>query len=84
LNNVLRMSALYLLIKQKKSQSGQALIEYLLIFGLLGLVTVAMVQNLSEFMGNTTGRLGFVLTQHLSSGTCQNICAGNSFINKTE
>jgi Flp pilus assembly pilin Flp len=66
-----------------RSQSGQALIEYLLIFSILGLISVIMVNSLSEFMSNSNGRLGATLTNHLSSGTCSNICyADESFNNR--
>ena len=53
---------------------GQALIEYLLLFGMISLVSMGIVRAISGFMSNSTGSLSYALTQQLTTGSCEKYC----------
>ena len=53
---------------------GQALIEYLLVFGMISLVSMGLVKAISGFMSNSTGSLSYALTQQLTTGSCERFC----------
>lgn len=53
-----------------KTKFGQAMVEYLLLFGLMAAIILGMTKGYSSAMGNTMGRLGSILSTKLSSGVC--------------
>jgi hypothetical protein len=55
-------------------KKGQALIEYILLFGMMSLVAMGLVRAISGFLGNTTGSLSYALTQQLTTGSCGRLC----------
>jgi len=55
-------------------KKGQALIEYLLLFGMMSTVAMGLVRAISVFLGNTTGSLSYSLTQQLTTGSCERFC----------
>jgi len=55
-------------------KKGQALVEYLLIFGLMALISVGMAKALNGMMNNMVTSLSYVLSQHLSVGVCESSC----------
>ncbi|EQC47054.1 hypothetical protein M899_0177 [Bacteriovorax sp. BSW11_IV] len=65
-----------------KKQKGQALIEYLIIFGFLAVISVNMVKIISTSFGTYIGGLAYQLTQQLSVGACNRNCFHNGYINK--
>lgn len=54
--------------------SGQAMVEYLVVFGFLALLAVNLVSGLGEFFKNTVGSLGMILTHQLNVGHCEDLC----------
>lgn len=65
-----------------KNNHGQAMVEYLLIFGMMALISVGLVKGFSATTGKSMASLGFVLTQHLSTGVCKKLCFYDSYINQ--
>jgi hypothetical protein len=53
---------------------GQALIEYILLFGMISLVSMGLVRAISGFMSTSTGSLSYALTQQLTTGSCEKFC----------
>lgn len=67
---------------KKKKQLGQAMIEYLIIFSFLALVSIQMVQGVAGFVQGTIGNLAYYLTQQLSVGVCEKECYFSEYSNK--
>jgi hypothetical protein len=63
-------------LKRKKSNSslGQAVVEYLVVFGFISIFAMLLMKNFSGYMSTTFGNMAFVLQQHLSVGVCKDIC----------
>jgi hypothetical protein len=53
---------------------GQALVEYLIVFMFMILITVKMVASIRTMMGTMVGTLGFVLSDELKVGVCEKDC----------
>jgi hypothetical protein len=64
-----------------QKNSGQALVEYLIVFLFMTLITLKMVNSLREMMGVMVGNLGYVLSDELRVGVCQSDCFINNFKN---
>lgn len=60
---------------------GQAIVEYLLLFGLMTLISIGMVKGFGAAMGESVSRLAFTLSQQLSVGTCKVHCFGTDYRN---
>lgn len=61
---------------------GQALIEYILIFGFMIFLSVNFVKSLNTTMSKSVGSLAYELTEQLSVGACKKNCfVGSSFLN---
>jgi len=58
---------------QKKS-SGQALIEYLFVMIFIILLSIKIVNLFTDFMRDSMGNLGHVLTNYLTVGVCESKC----------
>ena len=63
------------------SSHGQAVIEYLFLFGLMALISIGMVKGFGNAMGVSVSKLGYVLSQQLSIGTCERHCFGTGYKN---
>jgi hypothetical protein len=64
-----------------RTKSGQAVVEYLLVFSFIALLSINMVKGLGLAMGTASGSLGFVLSQQLTIGVCPSTCFSNDFAN---
>lgn len=60
---------------------GQATIEYLFIMVFIISITIKMVTAFSEFMRDSVGNLGHVLSMNLTVGVCRDQCFFKGFKN---
>ena len=60
---------------------GQATIEYLFVMIFLVLVSIKLVGAFSDFMRDSVGNLGHVLTMNLTTGVCQKDCFFSNYKN---
>ncbi|MDD0854559.1 hypothetical protein HBN50_15715 [Halobacteriovorax sp. GB3] len=65
-----------------KKQSGQALIEYLLLFSFMALLAVGMVKGIGSYLGSSVGSMAYHLTQQLTIGACEGQCLHKAFGNR--
>lgn len=61
---------------------GQALIEYILIFSFIALVSVGFVKSLNALMNKSIGALAYELTEQLTVGVCKKRCFYSGFLNQ--
>lgn len=61
---------------------GQALIEYILIFSFIALVSVGFVKSLNSLMNKSVGALAYEVSEQLTVGVCKSRCFYNGFINQ--
>lgn len=61
---------------------GQALVEYIVVFSFLALISIKMVQGISGYLTDTTGNLAYYLSQQLSVGVCEEHCFFSKFKNE--
>jgi Flp pilus assembly pilin Flp len=71
-------------VKKTKNHNGQAVIEYLLLFGFSALFAMAMFRSLTGFVGEGMQSLAFALSRQLSTGICSEYCYMNNFKNMKE
>ena len=64
-----------------KANGGQAMLEYILIFGMMSFVAMSFVKAISTFMSNSTGSLSYSLTQKLTTGSCARNCFYSAYGN---
>jgi hypothetical protein len=57
-----------------KNQQGQAAVEYLLVLLFVVMVSLKMVGSFNDFLRDSTGNLGHVLSQNLIVGICDQLC----------
>ncbi len=67
---------------KRLNESGQAVIEYLIIFSFMALIGLNMMKSLGSFMSGTAAGLGYALTQQLASGVCRKDCFYDGFKNQ--
>ena len=58
----------------KLNSGGQALLEYLLVMIFVIILSVKMVTVMTDFMRDSMGNLGHVLTTYLNVGVCERKC----------
>ena len=63
------------------SQSGQAVVEYILLFGFLMLIMLAFVRGINVAVSETMGGLSYALSQQLTIGVCEELCFFTSYEN---
>ena len=63
------------------NSSGQATVEYIIVFAFLFLIAVGLVQKITLFMEGTSERIASVLSHQLSTGFCSQQCMGDGFQN---
>jgi len=68
-------------ISPQKNQ-GQALVEYLIVFLFMTLITLKLVSGLRSMMGVMVGNLGYVLSDELKVGVCDRDCFFTGYRNK--
>lgn len=61
---------------------GQALIEYLLIFGFMTFITISMVKGLGKTLFKSVGYLGYEMTEQFTIGVCTQHCFYSGFVNQ--
>ena len=61
--------------------TGQAVVEYIIVFAFLALISLAMARFIGGFMGNVASSLGYQLSIHLSAGVCPRDCFFEGFQN---
>jgi len=64
-----------------KAKKGQALLEYILLFGMMAFIAMSFVKAISTFMSNSTGSLSYSLTQKLTTGSCGRYCFYSAYGN---
>ncbi len=69
-------------LKNKMGVSGQALIEYLLIFSFMTMLTIGMVKGLGKTMLKSVGYIGFEMTEQFSVGVCAKACFYSGYENQ--
>lgn len=67
---------------QNNSMRGQALIEYILIFSFLALISVGFVKSLNGLMNRSIGSLTYEVSEQLTVGVCERYCFFNGFTNQ--
>ena len=65
-----------------EKNSGQALIEYILILSLFALISVGIARIMNEMVNDMVTQLTTVLSQHLSVGVCEQSCFFNGYRNQ--
>lgn len=65
-----------------KNKSGQALVEYLLIFSFMVMLSLGLVKGLGRTMTASVGVLGYELTEQFTIGVCQKLCFYNGYVNQ--
>jgi len=64
-----------------KKNSGQALVEYLVVFSFMAIIAIKLATGIQGFIKTTMGGLSKALTMQLSSGVCKSNCFYKSFSN---
>ena len=62
--------------------SGQALIEYLLIFSFMTFVSISLVRGLGKTLMSSVGNIGFELTEQFTVGVCKKLCFYTGYENQ--
>ena len=68
--------------KNKSRASGQALIEYLLIFSFMTFITINMVKGLGTTLFTSVGYLGYEMTEQFTVGVCKKDCFFTGYSNE--
>lgn len=61
--------------------SGQALVEYMFLLLFIIGISVKLVGSFSDFMRDSFGNLGHVLTTNLTTGVCKSQCFFSGYKN---
>ncbi len=65
-----------------KEKSGQATVEYILIFAFMSLISIGMVRSIGVGLSKSVKSLGWVLSQELSTGVCAKRCFYSGYKNE--
>lgn len=65
-----------------KNKSGQATVEYILLFGFMMLVGLNMAKLIGDGLSRSVRGLGYALTQELSTGVCEKLCFYTGYKNE--
>lgn len=68
--------------KTPLSFSGQALIEYLLIFSFMTFIAISMVKGLGKTLLSSVGYMGYELTEQFTIGVCERECFFSGYMNQ--
>lgn len=69
-------------LEKKKKESGQAMVEYLVILIFVASISIGLVKGLNTFLSASFGGLGRVLNDHLRTGVCAKDCLFNGYMNQ--
>jgi Flp pilus assembly pilin Flp len=69
-------------LKKSMGASGQALIEYLLLFSFMTFIAIGLVKGLGNTMTSSVGNIGYELTEQLTVGVCKKLCFYDGFKNE--
>ena len=61
-------------LKNKIRASGQALIEYLLLFSFMTFISIGIVKGLGKTMLKSVGFIGYEMTEQFTVGVCKSLC----------
>ena len=64
--------------------SGQALIEYLLVFSFMVFLSINLVKGLGKTTLKSVGILGSEITEQLTIGVCPKLCFYSSYKNQEQ
>lgn len=64
-----------------KNQKGQALVEYLLLFGFMALMAIGLMKALGNVLGEGFQGMAFALSKELSTGVCSRSCFSPKYDN---
>ena len=67
-----------------KKNFGQATVEYILIFAFMSFISIGMVRAIGTGLSESVQSLGWVLTQELSTGVCQQRCFYAGYQNRVD
>ncbi len=62
--------------------SGQALIEYLLLFSFMTFIAINMVRGLGKTVSTSVGVIGYELTEQFTVGVCKEHCFFKEYLNQ--
>ncbi|HLE11254.1 MAG: hypothetical protein A2504_10735 [Bdellovibrionales bacterium RIFOXYD12_FULL_39_22] len=65
-----------------KASAGQALVEYILLFAIISIITVNMLKTITTYFDEAVGNFGNIFSRHLATGVCERNCFFNDFGNK--
>lgn len=65
----------------KYSKRGQALIEYLIVLGLVLVIGSRILSAFTSYLGDTIGQFNVVLSRHLTVGVCARDCFAQPYAN---
>lgn len=68
-------------MSKTSSKNGQALVEYLLLVAFLIILSSRLVSGFTDFMRESVGNLGHVMSVNLSVGVCPKDCFFGSYKN---
>jgi Flp pilus assembly pilin Flp len=68
----------------KQKNLGQAMIEYLILLGIILVLVLRMGNEFKTFLGNIMGTFNDTLATHLTVGVCQNNCFYSQYRNGRE
>lgn len=74
----------FVIIEIVKKTSGQATVEYILIFAFMSLISIGMVRAIGTGLSESVKSLAWVLSQELSTGVCPNRCFFSGYKNKVD
>ena len=69
-------------MKLKRSDFGQAVVEYLILFALTSLIGINFVKGIGKMVGDQAGSLGYVLSEELAVGVCKRHCFFDGYANQ--
>ena len=72
--NHLIFDPLIMKLNHANKTSGQALIEYLLIFSFMTFISIGLVKGVGKTLLSSVGSLGYELTEQLTIGVCKKFC----------
>jgi Flp pilus assembly pilin Flp len=69
---------------QNVPKSGQALVEYILIFSFVTFLAISMVKGLGKTLTTSIGYIGFELSEQFTIGVCNTDCFFKGYKNQAK
>jgi len=67
---------------KNRNASGQALIEYLLIFSFMTFISIGLVKGLGKTLISSVGNIGYELSEQFTVGVCKELCFFSGYKNQ--